>query len=146
MKNITMTLLAAEKYVPLLMMYGFTLHIIRVAIYFRDGTANLSQIIMPLVDLPLAIMMAYCAFAMIRGWRQFLEVFEIHSIWRKVVYWIITFYIAGSVPGHIGFLVLGNTAYFDFFPWWFSVMLLFVYAAIIAYFFSLKPSFTSEKL
>ena len=37
----------AEKYVPLLMTYGFTLHIIRVAIYLRDGTANLSQIILP---------------------------------------------------------------------------------------------------
>ena len=63
----------AEKYVPLLMTYGFTLHIIRVAIYFREGTANLSQIILPLVDLPLAIMMAYCALAMIFAWRQFLK-------------------------------------------------------------------------
>lgn len=146
MKKISMTLLAAEKYVPLLMTYGFTLHIIRVAIYFRDGTADLSQIILPLVDLPLAIMMAYCAFALIRSWRQFFQVFEIRSTWRKVVYWMITFYIAGSVPGHIGFLVFGNTVYFDFFPWWFSVMLLFVYAAIIAYFFSLKPSPAAEKL
>jgi hypothetical protein len=41
----------AEKYVPLLITYSFTLHIIRVAIYVRDGTANLSQIILPLVDL-----------------------------------------------------------------------------------------------
>jgi hypothetical protein len=31
----------AEKYVPLLMTYGFTLHIIRVALYVRDGTEAL---------------------------------------------------------------------------------------------------------
>jgi hypothetical protein len=136
----------AEKYVPLLMTYGFTLHIIRVAIYLRDGTADLSQIILPLVDLPLAILMAYCAFAMILGWRQFFQVFEIHSTWRKVIYWIIAIYIAGSIPGHIGFLVFGNIAYFDFFPWWFSVILLFAYAAIIAYFFSLKPSHSVGKV
>jgi hypothetical protein len=129
----------AEKYVPLLMTYGFTLHIIRVAIYFREGTANLSQIILPLVDLPLAIMMAYCALAMIFAWRQFFKVYEMPSTWRKVVYWMIAFYIAGSVPGHINFLIFGNTTYFDFFPWWFSVILLFAYGAIVAYFFSLKP-------
>ncbi len=135
----------AEKYVPLLMTYGFTLHIIRVAIYLRDGTADLSQIILPLVDLPLAIMMAYCALAMILAWRQFFQVFEMRSTWRKVLYWIITVYIAGSVPGHISFLVFGNTAYFDFFPWWFSVILLFAYGVIIAYFFSLKSSHTAGK-
>jgi len=146
MKKTTMKFLGAEKYVPLLMTYGFTLHIIRVAFYFRDGTADLSQIILPLVDLPLAIMMAYCALALIRSWRQFFQTFEIRSTWRKVVYWMITFYIAGSVPGHIGFLVFGKTAYFDFFPWWFSVMLLFVYAAMIAYFFSLKPGPIAEEL
>ena len=146
MKKISRTFLAAEKYVPLLMTYGFTLHIIRVAFYVRDGTANLSQIILPLVDLPLAIMMAYCALALVRSWRQFFQVFEIRSTWRKVVYWMITFYIAASVPGHIGFLVFGNTVYFDVFPWWFSVMLLFVYAAIIAYFFSLKPGPTAQEL
>ena len=135
----------AEKYVPLLIRYGFTPHIIRVAIYFRDGTANLSQIILPLVDLPLAIMMRYCALAMIFAWRQFFEVFEMRSPWRKVIYWIITVYIAGSVPGHIGFLMFGSTAYFDFFPWWFSVILLFAYAAIIVYFFTLKPNDSSRR-
>jgi hypothetical protein len=128
----------AEKYVPLLMTYGFVLHIIRVAIYLRDGTANLSQIILPLVDLPLAIMMAYCALAMITDRRQFFQMFEMRATWRKAVYWIIAFYIAGSVPGHIGFLAFGNTTYFDFFPWWFSAILLFVYAAIVVYFFTLK--------
>lgn len=130
----------AEKYVPLLMTYGFTLHIIRVAIYLRDGTANLSQIILPLVDLPLAIVMAYCALAMIIAWRQFFQMFEMRVTWRKVIYWIIAVYIAGSVPGHIRFLAFGSTTYFDFFPWWFSVILLFVYAAIIVYFFTLKPN------
>lgn len=128
------------------MTYGFTLHIIRVAIYFRDGTANLSEIILPLVDLPLAIMMAYCALAMVIAWRPFFQAFEMRSLWRKVIYWIIAFYVAGSVPGHLSFLMFGNTAYFDFFPWWFSVILLFAYGAIIAYFFSLKPGPTTGKV
>ena len=135
----------AEKYVPLLMTYGFVLHIIRVAIYLREGTANLSQIILPLVDLPLAIMMAYCALAMIIAWRPFFQRFQMRVTWRKVVYWIIAVYITGSVPGHIGFLAFGSTTYFDFFPWWFSAILLFVYAAIIVYFFTLKLNDNSER-
>ena len=72
-----------EKYVPLLMTYGFTLHIVSVAIYLRDGTANLSQIMLPLVDLPLAILTAYCGLAMILAWRQFFQVFKIHSTGAK---------------------------------------------------------------
>jgi hypothetical protein len=128
-----------EQYVPLLMVYGFTLHIIRVATYLRDGIADLSQIILPLVDLPLAIMMAYCALAMIIGWRQFSQRFEMRDTWRRAIYWMIAFYITASVPGHIRFLAFGSTAYFDFFPWWFSVIILFVYAAIVVYFFTLKP-------
>lgn len=94
----------------------------------------------------LAIMIAYCAVAMIFAWQQFFKVFEIGSTWRKVIYWMITVYIAGSVPGYISFLMFGNTAYFDFFPWWFSVILLFAYGAIIAYFFSLKPGRIIEKV
>lgn len=129
-----------EQYVPLLMVYGFTLHIIRVATYLRDGIADLSQIILPLVDLPLAIMMAYCALAMIIGWRHFFQRFEMRDTWRRLIYWMIAFYITASVPGHISFLVFGSTTYFDFFPWWFSVIILFVYAAIIVYFFTLKPN------
>src|SRR5215208_5573421 len=79
----------AEKYVPLLMTYGFTLHIIRVALYLRDGTADLSQIILPLVDLPLAIMMIYCALAMIVARREFFQTFDLRANWRKVAYWLI---------------------------------------------------------
>src|SRR5574339_1190251 len=113
-----------EQYVPLLMVYGFTLHIIRVATYLRDGIADLSQIILPLVDLPLAIMMTYCALAMIISWRQFFQRFQLRDTWRKVIYWMIAFYITASVPGHISFLVFDSTTYFDFFPWWFSVIIL----------------------
>jgi hypothetical protein len=134
----------AEKYIPVLMTYGFTLHIIRVARYLRDGTADLSQIILPLVDLPLAILMVYCAIAMIVAWREFFQTFDLRSNWRKVTYWLIAVYITGSIPGHVIFLTLGNTAYFDFFPWSFSVILLVVYPAIIAYFFSLKPRRADE--
>lgn len=129
-----------EQYVPLLMVYGFTLHIVRVATYLRDGIADLSQIILPLVDLPLAILMSYSALAMIVAWRQFFQRFEMRGTGRKVIYWMIAFYITASVPGHIRFLAFGNTTYFDFFPWWFSVILLFVYAAIVMYFFTLKPN------
>ena len=79
----------AEKYIPVLMTYGFILHIIRVARYLRDGTADLSQIILPLVDLPLAILMAYCALAMIVAWREFFQTFNLRANWRKVAYWLI---------------------------------------------------------
>ena len=44
------------------------------------------------------------------------------------------------------FLMFGNTAYFDFFPRWFGVILLFGYGAVIGYFFSLKPGRTAVKI
>jgi hypothetical protein len=61
------------------------------------------------------------------------------SRWRKVVYGLITFYVCASVPGHVRYLLAGNTSYFDIFPWWFSLVIMPVYLLVIAYFFTLPP-------
>jgi hypothetical protein len=64
---------------------------------------------------------------------------------RKLGYWLITGYIVVSLPGHIRFLATGDTAFFDAFPWWFSLVVLVVYVLIVAYVLTLRrlPSPTS---
>jgi hypothetical protein len=128
-----------EKTVPLLMMGGFMVHLIRLAQYLQNGTADLSLILLPQVDLVLTLLMIYCSIIMIGLWRRFFRVFKMSANWRKVVYWMITFYITASIPGHISYLAFGDTSYFNFFPWWFSPIIMVVYIAFIMYFFSLKP-------
>lgn len=132
-----------EKTVPLLMMGGFMVHLIRLAQYLQYGAADLSLILLPQVDIVLTLLMIYCSVIMIGLWRRFFRLFKM-SATRKVVYWLITFYITSSIPGHLSYLASGNTSYFDFFPWWFSPIIMVVYVAFILYFFSLQPVRTDE--
>jgi hypothetical protein len=127
-----------DKIVPLLMMGGFMVHAINLATYIQFGATALNRILLPAADIFLAFMMVYCAVGLIVFHKQFFAAFRLISVWRKVSYWIITFYITASIPGHFMFLVLGNTSYFDFFPWWFSPIIMVVYVLFISYFLSLK--------
>jgi hypothetical protein len=131
-----------EKIAPLLMMSGFLLHLIRLAQIFQFGAADLSVIVLPAVDLVLALLMTYCSIIMMVFRRQFFGVFDMSATWRKTVYWIVTVYFTVSIPGHLHYLMTHDTAYFNFFPWWFSLFIMTVYVGIIAYFFTLKPART----
>jgi hypothetical protein len=91
------------------------------------------------VDLVLATLMVFCAAALILRHREMAAAYDIASVSRRIGYWLITFYITASIPGHLLFLTSGNTAYFDVFPWWFSLIIEPVYVLIIAYFVTLAP-------
>ena len=127
-----------EKVVPLLMMTGFMIHLINTARYVHFGEADLSSILLPLVDLPLSLLMLYCSIALLVFNKRFFTIFDMQAKWRKSVYWLIVFYITASIPGHVRFLIFGDTAYFTFFPWWFSPIIMVVYILFIMFFFSLR--------
>jgi len=127
-----------EKIVPLLMMGGFMIHLINLGRYLHFGKAELSFILLPTVDFPLTILMVYCAVILIFCYKQLFVVFKMTPTWRKVIYWFITFYIAASIPGHATFLLSGDTSYFDFWPWWFSPIIMVVYVLFILFFFTFE--------
>jgi len=129
-----------EKIVPLLMMGGLMVHLINLGRYIHFGKAELSFILLPVVDFPLGLLMLYCAIILIFRYKQLFAIFDMSAIWRKVVYWLITFYIAMSIPGHVSFLSSGDTTYFDFWPWWFSPIIMVVYILFIMFFFTLEKT------
>ncbi len=59
------------------------------------------QFLLPLADLPLSILMVYCAFILIVFHRRFFQNFGMTRTSRKLVYWSVTLYIAASIPGHV---------------------------------------------
>jgi hypothetical protein len=130
---------AMEKAVPLLMTMGFTIHLVNLAHYLRDGHTAIREVILPGVDVVLGSWMAYCAVGLILGFKGFFERFAVHG-WRVIVYWIVTFYVTASVPGHVLFLLRGDTRYFDVFPWWFSPIIMCVYVLFILYFTTLSQN------
>ena len=129
-----------EKIVPLLMMGGLMVHLINIGRYIHFGKAELSFILLQVVDFPLGLLMLYCAIILIFRYKQLFAIFDMSAIWRKVVYWLITFYITMSIPGHVSFLSSGDTTYFDFWPWWFSPIIMVVYILFIIFFFTLEKT------
>ena len=115
-------------------------HLINLGRYIHFGKAELSFILLPVVDFPLGLLMLYCAIILIFRYKQLFAIFDMSAIWRKVVYWLITFYIAMSIPGHVSFLSSGDTTYFDFWPWWFSPIIMVVYILFIIFFFTLEKT------
>jgi hypothetical protein len=119
-------------FVSFLLVLGFGLHLTNLGNYVARGSTALASIITPTTDIVLASWMAYCAVLLIGGAR---EVFRQHAVhgWRKVVYWVLTFYVTASLPGHFRYILTGDTRYFDIFPWWFSPLIMGVYVLFIAF-------------
>jgi hypothetical protein len=128
-----------ERLVPVLITGGLFVHLINLSRHLIVGGSTVSEVLLWPVDLVLAGLMVFCAIALIWRHRQVAAAFDLGSRGRKIGYWLITFYIAASVPGHVLFLTTGATTYFDVFPWWFSIVILPVYVAIIWYFVTLRP-------
>jgi len=120
------------------MMGGFMLHLIRVAQYLEFGEAHVARYVLPLVDLILAILMAYSSVCLIVLRRRFFQAYEMDGGWRKFVYYAVTFYVTASIPGHIYFLNTGDASYFTFFPMWFSLFIMTIYVGVIIFFSTLK--------
>jgi hypothetical protein len=127
-----------ERVVPVLITGGLFVHLVNISRYLLLGGSTVSEVLLWPVDLVLAALMVFCAVALIWRRREFAAAFDVRSRARRIGYWLITFYIAASVPGHVLFLTTGNTTYFDVFPWWFSIVILPVYVAIITYFVTLR--------
>jgi hypothetical protein len=129
-----------EKIVPLLFTAGFFAHLINIAREFAYGSSTIKEILLWPVDFVLALIMIYCGIALVARRKEFFTAFDMNALPRRIGYWVITVYIIASIPGHLLFLVFGNTVYFDIFPWWFSVVLLLPYVVMIGYFITLRPT------
>ena len=134
--NLRANSLYIERVIPLLITGGVFVHLVNIANHLREGSARVGDVLQPLVDAPLALLMIYSAVGLFH-WRNFFRKFGLTSKWRKACYFAIAFYIVASIPGHIAFLLSGDTSYFDVFPWCFSIVLMPFYGLMILYFLTL---------
>lgn len=64
--------------------------------------------------------------------------FDLSRAPRRIGYWAVTVYVTISLPGHVLFLLTGDSRFFDGFPWWFSLAILPLYMLIVAYVITLR--------
>ncbi len=127
-----------EEALLLLMSGGFFIHLVSAARHLRDDGAQVADVLLRPVDLALFLLMAYCAVALVARRRQVARTYDLSATPRRVGYWAITAYVTVSLPGHVLFLLTGDTRFFDGFPWWFSLAILPVYALVVAYVVTLR--------
>ena len=128
----------AEDSLLLLMSGGFFVHLINASRHLRDDRSQVADILLRPVDLALFLLMAHCAVALIVRSRQFARTYDLTSVGRRLGYWAITAYVTLSLPGHVLFLLTGNTRFFDAFPWWFSFVIMPVYVLVVGYVLTLR--------
>jgi hypothetical protein len=129
----------AEEALLLLMSGGFFVHLINASRHLRDEGSQVGDILLRPVDGALFVLMAYCAAALLVRSRQFARNYDMTSTGRKLGYWAITVYVTLSLPGHIMFLITGDTRFFGAFPWWFSLVIMPVYVLVVVYVVTLHP-------
>ena len=123
-------------FVVVLLTMGFTLHLANLGQYAHQHQTRLASIISPVMDGMLGLWMAFCAALLLFRWRPFFAAYQVRG-WKRAVYWILAFYVTASVPGHVRYVLTRDTSYFDFFPWWFSAIIMAVYVLFIAFLLSL---------
>jgi hypothetical protein len=140
----------AEEALLLLMSGGFFVHLISASRHLQDESARVGDVLLWPVDLALFVLMAYCAAALVLRSRQFARTYDLSAPPRRFGYRAITAYVVLSLPGHILFLLTGDTRFFDAFPWWFSLAILPAYVLVVAYVLTLRrrlvPAPTSAAL
>jgi hypothetical protein len=112
---------------------GVCLHLYRVI--FGDEL-TLQYVMTPTTDKVLLVPMAYSAITGILLWRRV----EFANTAHKMFFTWSLVYIAGSVPMHVYFGVIkGDVDFYpEFFPMWFSYLLLPFYAALLTMFWRLQ--------
>ena len=130
-------------FVPFLLVMGFSLHLVNLGQYIEYGHTNLASIISPTTDCVLTLWMAYCSALLILGAGRFFRAYEVTGR-KRMVYWVATFYVTASLPGHAFYIVTHNQRYFDFFPWWFSPIIMVVFVFFISFFLALSPRAPTE--
>jgi hypothetical protein len=111
---------------------GVCLHLYRVI--FGDEL-TLQYVMTPTTDKVLLVPMTYSAITGILLWRRV----EFANTAHKMFFTWSLVYVAGSVPMHVYFGVIKGDVdfYLEFFPMWFSYLLLPFYAALLTMFWRL---------
>jgi hypothetical protein len=128
----------AEEALLLLMSGGFFVHLINASRHLQDSGSRVGDILLRPVDGALFLLMAYSAVALVTRYRDFARTYDLSSVPRRVGYWAITTYVTVSLPGHVSFLLSGDTGFFDAFPWWFSLVIAPVYVLVVVYVLTLR--------
>jgi hypothetical protein len=128
-----------EWFAPILFTGGFFVHVVNASRNRIAGGSELSGVLLWPVDLSLTAIMLFCAVALIARRKAMFARYDLASPARRIGYWLITFYVCVSLPGHFLFLTTGNTRYFDAWPEWYSIVVLPVYVLMAAFFISLRP-------
>lgn len=104
---------------------GLYLHISRL---FLGDDLLLRYIFTPAFDMVLTVPMTYATIAGLLIWKRI----EFRGTGHKIAYGASLFYIGASVPLHIWQAFLNNTTeYIRWFPVWWTIVLLPIYAGII---------------
>ncbi len=127
-----------EEALLLLMSGGFFVHLISASRHLEDEGSRVGEVLLWPVDLALFMLMAYCGVVLVVRSRQFAVTYDLSATGRRVGYRAITAYVVLSLPGHVMFLLTGDTRFFDAFPWWFSLVIMPVYVLVVAYVLSLR--------
>ncbi|MDY6999093.1 MAG: hypothetical protein SW019_21065 [Actinomycetota bacterium] len=133
-----------ETFVPMLLTAGFTIHLINASRHLLTGSSTVADIVSRPVDFCLFALMLFCSIALIARRKAVFATYDLTAPARRVGYWIITVYVTASLPGHVAYLTTGSTGYLDFFPWWFSPLIMVVYVVMIGFFVSLRPAAASS--
>jgi hypothetical protein len=136
----------AEEALLLLMSGGFFVHLINLSRHLRDEASQVGDILLRPVDGALFLIMAYCALALLTRSRQFARTYDLTTRSRKIGYWAITGYVTLSLPGHLLFLLTGDTRFFGAFPWWFSLVILPLYVLVVMYVVTLRPCQIGDRI
>lgn len=135
----------AEHALVILMTGGFFVHLVSLSrhLYLADP-APVSNVMFVSVDASLFGLMLWALAGMVFRFRAFFAVYRVDALWRKIVYWGLVGYIVISVPGHVSFLSTGDRAFFEQFPWWYSLAILPFFALVVLYVLTLQRRSTEK--
>jgi hypothetical protein len=112
---------------------GLYLHVTRV---FLGDDLVLEHVFTPAYDRVLTVPMVYAAVTGALAYRGI----PFRGAWHRRVYWLVWFYIAGSVPLHIyNAYLMDSTAYVRSAPLWWTYVLIALFPGII-WFYQRLPS------
>jgi hypothetical protein len=104
------------------------------------GRSVLPRIVTPPFELVLTVLIAYVS---VMGWFAW-STFHYRSRWQKILLALILVYFPIGIPVHVITIVNGNTDHYGVFPGWYSLVILPVMLAMMAFFARLRNADRKE--
>lgn len=104
------------------------------------GWSVLPRLVTPPFELVLTLLMAYVS---VTGWFAW-RTFHYRSRWQKILLALILVYFPIGIPFHVITVVNGDTDHYEFFPAWYSFVILPVMLAMVVFFARLRNAARKE--